>query len=210
MVQSNYLFSHAKETLIIPLILYYYSKKVALVVFLFLIYFFRNPRKENGTNGMGGGGKVLYAPSYGTLEKIEQVKYEGIDCIRISVFLSPLDPHLCYAPAKGILVKKEYFPETFKMANLGKKTELNERLVSTIETFDRKTIKVIQIAGMLVRRIVSFKPENSALESGDEIGLIKFGSRVDLVVPSNYIKQVYPLKSGQKIIGSETKMIELY
>lgn len=205
--QSNYLLSNAKETLLLPVLLYYFTfKKIAMIVLLFLVYFFRNPVNGNGI----GNGNVLYAPSYGTLENIEKVNYQGIDCFRFSVFLGLLDPHLCYSPCDGILIDKEYYPGTFKMANLGKKTELNERLVTTIRTKEDKTIKVIQIAGMLVRRIVSLKEKNKILRKGEEIGLIKFGSRVDLVIPSNYIKQIYPLRIGQKIYGSETKFVEMF
>lgn len=201
-IKKNYLITDATELLLIPLIILKYSKKISIIIFIFLYYFFRNPRKTEIYNR-----KFIYAPSYGTLENIQIIDYKNEKCYRISTFLGVLDPHLCYAPCDGIVINKEYFPGTFHPAYLGKKTEYNERLVTTI-TNNNIQIDVILIAGVLVRRIKSLINTDDTVLIGKEIGLIKFGSRVDIILPINIVKRIF-VKPGQKITGAYTKFIEL-
>jgi len=120
---------------------------------------------------------------------------------RVSVFLSVLDVHIVRAPLGGKVIRSAYVPGAFLNAELDKASEENERQALVIETKSGTKIGVVLIAGLIARRIVTFVSEGASLEPGERIGLIRFGSRVDLYLPEGVevLTEV-----GQTAIGGET------
>ena len=120
---------------------------------------------------------------------------------RVSVFLSVLDVHIIRAPVGGKVIHSAYVPGAFLNAELDKASEENERQALVIETKSGAKIGVVLIAGLVARRIVTFVSEETSVEPGERIGLIRFGSRVDLYLPAGVeiLAEV-----GQTAIGGET------
>lgn len=204
--QNSLLFSNAPTTLSIPIILLllgiiFVSPKIiflSLISFLFLLYFFRIPKITQPISLNN-----IISPASGKIIHFTKTdKY-----IHFAIFLSVFDTHLQYVCYDGYLSKKTYVPGTFKYAYLFQKSQYNERLIHEIYTKFGK-MYVVQIAGMICRRIVSFLEPKSFIKQGDRLGLIKFGSRVDLIIPNmphmNILKQ-----SGDKVIGGETVLVSI-
>ncbi len=120
---------------------------------------------------------------------------------RISVFLSVLDVHIVRAPVGGKIIHSAYVPGAFLNAELDKASEENERQAFVIETATGARIGVVLIAGLVARRIVTFIGEGASVTAGERIGLIRFGSRVDLYLPEG-IELLTEL--GQTAIAGET------
>jgi len=125
---------------------------------------------------------------------------------RISVFLSVLDVHIVRAPVGGKLIHSAYVPGAFLNAELDKASEENERQALVIETKSGAKIGVVLIAGLVARRIVTFVNEETSVEAGERIGLIRFGSRVDLYLPAG---MEVLTEVGQTAIGGETVLAAL-
>ena len=120
---------------------------------------------------------------------------------RVSVFLSVLDVHIVRAPVGGKIIHSTYVPGAFLNAELDKASEENERQALVIETKSGAKIGVVLIAGLVARRIVTFTTDGASVEAGTRIGLIRFGSRVDLYLPAG-VEVLAEL--GQTAIGGET------
>ena len=125
---------------------------------------------------------------------------------RVSVFLSVLDVHVQRVPVEGRVVAVEYTPGTFLSADLDKASEDNERNSVLIETADGLRVGVVQIAGLLARRIVCDIAVGDEVAAGETYGLIRFGSRVDVYLPPGSRVAVAP---GQRTIGGETVLATL-
>jgi phosphatidylserine decarboxylase len=125
---------------------------------------------------------------------------------RVSVFLSVLDVHIVRAPVGGKVIRSAYVPGAFLNAELDKASEENERQALVIELKSGVKIGVVLIAGLVARRIVTFVSEGASVEPGERIGLIRFGSRVDLYLPEGVevLTEV-----GQTAIGGETVLAVL-
>lgn len=174
---------------------------------LYIAYFFRDPGRVTPTRP----GLVVSAAD-GAISAIERVKPPaelglGSEARqRISVFLSVLDVHINRAPVAGRIVRSVYVPGAFLNAALDKASEDNERRALVIAMADGSEIGVVQIAGLIARRIVTFKEEGDTVAAGERFGLIRFGSRVDIYLP--------PGKSclvavGQTAIAGETVLADL-
>ena len=125
---------------------------------------------------------------------------------RISVFLSVFDVHINRTPVPGKIIRKVYIPGLFLNAELDKASEDNERCCLTFETTSGVRIGCVQIAGLVARRIVTFVGEGNTVGAGERIGLIRFGSRVDVYLPPG----AAPLVAiGQRAIGGETVFADL-
>lgn len=175
-----------------------------LVLTLWCISFFRNPHRvppserEDVVVASGDGIvsdiSTCLAPSEITSHKEEMVK--------ISIFLSVFDVHVNRLPVSCKIKQIVYMPGKFFNATLDKASKDNERNSLLLENkYDNKELIVVQIAGLLARRIVCSVDANTEKQIGQEFGLIKFGSRVDLYIPKSYNVQV---KVGQRMIGGET------
>ena len=170
-------------------------------------YFFRDPDRVVPLRD-----GLILSPADGRIAAIDSVIPPGdLDLgpeprPRISVFLSVFDVHINRAPAAGRIVRSVYVPGLFLNAELDKASEDNERRCLTIETASGARVGCVQIAGLVARRIVTFVEQGHTVGAGDRIGLIRFGSRVDLYLPP----QAIPLVAvGQQAIGGETVFADL-
>ena len=125
---------------------------------------------------------------------------------RISIFMSVFDVHINRAPVGGTVRRVVYIPGKFLNADLDKASEENERQHILIERPDGKPIGCTQIAGLVARRIVPFIKPGDIVAAGQRVGLIRFGSRVDVYLPRGTESKVL---LGQKVIGGETVLAEI-
>lgn len=170
-------------------------------------YFFRDP--ERVTPLRDG---LVISPADGRVSAIEEVvPPPELDLLRetmtrISVFMNVFDVHINRAPVEGRAVRIAYVPGKFLNADLDKASADNERQAVTIERDDGSRIGVVQIAGLIARRIVKFVGEGERLQAGQRFGLIRFGSRVDVYLPPGVAPQV---AIGQRAIAGETVFADL-
>ena len=157
---------------------------VCVVAALYIAYFFRDP--DRVTPQREG---LIIAPADGRIAAIETVQPPtemGLGSeqrVRISTFLSVLDVHITRAPVSGRIVRSIYVPGSFLNAADDKASDENERRVMIIQKTDGTEIGVVQIAGLVARRIVPFLHEGDSVGVGERLGLIRFGSRVDVYLP---------------------------
>lgn len=179
-----------------PLWLFYSSVVLLLLLFSMVVYFFRSPaRILNESPG------TIISPADGTVVKIEQVdedEYFRKPMLQLSVFMSPLNVHLNRIPAKGKVVFYRYHPGKYLVAWHPKSSRMNERNTIIIETPEGIRFMVRQIAGILARRIVCYCREGMEVKQGQELGFIKFGSRVDVFLPVGADVRVKP---GDRVKG---------
>jgi phosphatidylserine decarboxylase len=152
-----------------------------LVVFFFVVRFFRSPFRtlEKDPN-------AIYAPADGTivvLETVNDKKYLKENRIQVSIFMSPMNVHVNFHPISGEVVMRDYYEGCRKLASLPKASELNEHSCVVIEDEQKRNVLVKQIAGAMARRIVCYAEKGDKVEQGDELGIIKLGSRVDVLLP---------------------------
>ncbi|MGB2933575.1 MAG: phosphatidylserine decarboxylase [Methyloceanibacter sp.] len=180
---------------------------LALILTLACAYFFRDP--ERVTPARPG---VVVSGADGRVSGVETVmppKELGLGearLTRVSVFLSVFDVHIVRAPVAGRVIRSVYVPGKFLNAELDKASEENERRAMVIETPKGDSIGVVLIAGLIARRIVTFVGEGTSVAAGERIGLIRFGSRVDVYLPAGAKILV---AAGQTAIGGETVLAEL-
>ena len=150
---------------------------------IFNLWFFRDPKRLHPT----GAGLVL-APAEGRVIDISEVgepSFMGQQARKISIFLSIFDVHIQRAPVEGVVSHREYRPGAYKVAWADKASEENEQASVGITT-EMGNVLVRQIAGLVARRIITYPSEGDRLERGQKIGLIRFGSRVDLFLPLDW------------------------
>ena len=194
----------------VTLILFLFSNFLGFLGLLlsgWCIYFFRNPRR---ITPLGDG--LLISPADGIITKIEkalppkELKWKKSRLTRISIFLNVFDVHVNRIPVDGIIKKVHYYPGKFFNASLDKASEFNERNSLLIETPDHQEILVIQIAGLIARRILCEVQAGDQVNSGKVFGIIRFGSRVDVYLPEGINSLVV---EGQRMIGGETILADL-
>ena len=189
---------------IITLVLYSFSNFLGLVGFVLTIwvyYFFRDPERVIIENE-----NYLVSPADGEVIKVEEVdgpKELGLENKRfnkISIFMNVFDCHVNRTPCAGKIEEILYKPGKFLNASLDKASEDNERNYYNIKDHQNNNVIVVQIAGLIARRIVCESNKDQELKQGDRIGMIRFGSRADV-----YYENYEPLvKVGQKAISGET------
>ncbi len=171
---------------------------VLTVLALFTLWFFRDPERsiptEPGVVVAPGDGRVLL------VEEAEEPSYLGGRARKISIFLSVFDVHVQRAPVAGRVEHKVYRPGAFMVAWRDKASEDNEQASVGISTPHGKVL-VRQIAGLVARRIVTYPVEGQELRLGERIGIIRFGSRVDLFVPLDWEVACRP---GDRAVGGLT------
>lgn len=153
----------------------------SVVFFLFLMYFFRVPLRE-----LEPDKGVVYAPADGkivVIEETEEKEYFKDRRLQVSIFMSPLDMHSNKYPVSGKVTFVNYNPGYKMVAWKPKSSVLNERSTTVIKTPEGVEVLVRQIAGAVARRIVTYSELGADVVQGDELGFIKFGSRVDLFLP---------------------------
>jgi phosphatidylserine decarboxylase len=172
--------------------------------------FFRDPVRTTPQ-----GGNLIVAPADGLVTMIQKVPAppelggaEGIEgqFTRVSIFMSVFDVHINRSPIAGRVRRVAYIPGKFLNADLDKASEDNERQHFLVEGPDGVKIAFTQIAGLVARRILAFVREGDSVVAGERIGLIRFGSRVDVFLPSGTGPRIL---LGQRTIGGETIIAEL-
>lgn len=174
-------------------------------LFLFTLYFFRNPSRTIPTNK----DEILLSPADGkviVIKPVEYNKYLKGPGIQLSIFLSPLDVHVNRVPISGNVEYAEYFKGQYLVAWHEKASELNER--SEFGVKHKSGLKVFfnQITGYIARRITFHIKEGDAVEAGYLFGMMKFGSRMDIIVPPHINLLI---KEGDRVVGGETVLAKL-
>lgn len=177
---------------------------VALIFAAFCLYFFRDPERVTPQKSSlvvsAADGEISGIVSDVSLPS-ELAGGDDTRYTRISTFLSVLDVHIQRAPVSGKIIRKVYSPGKFLNADLDKASEDNERCSLIIETAGGQKICVVQIAGLIARRIINDVREDQDIVAGKRFGIIRFGSRVDIYLPEG----ISPLVCvGQRAIGGET------
>tara|TARA_B100000886_G_scaffold326714_1_gene273469 strand:- start:490 stop:1137 length:648 start_codon:yes stop_codon:yes gene_type:complete len=189
---------------IITIVFYIFSDflgLIGLVLTIWVYYFFRDPDRV-----VIGDDNYLVSPADGEVIKVEEVdgpKELGLEnkkFKKISVFMNVFDCHVNRVPCSGKIEEILYKPGKFVNASLDKASEDNERNYFKIKNPNQEDVIVVQIAGLVARRIVCEVNKDQELKQGDRIGIIRFGSRADI-----YYENYEPLvKVGQKAISGET------
>ena len=189
---------------IITVVLYTFSDflgLIGLVLTIWVYYFFRDPERVIIEDD-----NYLVSPADGEIIKVEEVdgpKELGLEnkkFKKISIFMNVFDCHVNRTPCGGKIEEILYKPGKFLNASLDKASEDNERNYFKIKDTQKNDIVVVQIAGLIARRIVCESNKDQELKQGDRIGMIRFGSRVDV-----YYENYEPLvKVGQRAISGET------
>ena len=152
-----------------------------LVLYGFVMWFFRNPER----NILDQVENVI-APVDGKVVMIKKV-FEGEvlqqECLQISIFMSPLNVHVCRYPVTGEVTYKKYHKGKYLVAWHEKSSELNERTTMAVKTLTGTNVVFRQIAGYVARRIVFYPEVGDSAKAGHEYGFIKFGSRMDVFLP---------------------------
>ena len=172
-------------------LIYFFANDIAIIkwfgyaisafLFIVILQFFRSPSR----NFIIGDGEII-SPADGKVVVIEEVmetEYFNEKRLQVSVFMSPINVHLNRYPISGILKYFKYHPGKYLVAWHPKASTENERTTIVVEDNQGRAILFRQIAGALAKRIVFFGKENTNVKQTDECGFIKFGSRVDLLLP---------------------------
>jgi len=175
---------------------------IALALTAWLIFFFRDPERvvplREGLVVSASDGKVT---SIEEVVPASELDLGPAPHIRVSVHLSLFDMHIQRTPVSGTLVNTVYMPGTFRSTRRDKAHDENERMATTIETSEGTLVAVVQIAGGVRRRIVGFLERGSRVGIGERLGLIRFGSRVDVYLPRDAGVLV---AVGQSMVAGET------
>jgi len=174
-----------------------------LFLTVFLAYFFRDPHREPPQ-----GDNLVIAPADGRILGIERV-YEPCflkgEAFKISIFLSLLDVHITRSPCRGVVPMCCHIPGKFCAAYKKEASQRNERNLIGIQSCGGKLL-VVQVAGVVARRIVCWIEPGDEVEKGERIGMIKFGSCTELYIPVGVYLRV---KEGDRVRGGETVLGEM-
>jgi len=167
----------------------------ALVFAGFFLWFFRDPERD-----IPQAAGAIVSPADGKVTDVSSITLNGMCCSRISIFLSVFDVHVNRSPARGVIRDVRYQPGRFLNAMGSRCAEVNEQNIVTVEG-DGQTVIFKQIAGLLARRIVFTKKVDDPVERGERVGMIKFGSRVDVILDASSKLQV---KVGERVKGGSS------
>ena len=184
---------------------------VLLALTIWVAAFFRDPVRTTPR-----GDKLIVAPADGLITLIAKVPpppelrgpeaLDGGEYTRVSIFMSVFDVHINRSPIAGRVKRVAYVPGKFLNADLDKASEDNERQHFLVEGSDGTKVGFTQIAGLVARRILAFVREGDDVQAGQRVGLIRFGSRVDVYLPSGTGPRVL---LGQRAIAGETVIGEI-
>ncbi len=175
---------------------------VSFALTLFICWFFRDPDRAIPKDE-----KSLISPADGkviVVEKQPGCEYLTGPCIKISIFMNVFNVHVNRVPFDGVVQKIRYSPGKFINASFDKASVHNERNALIVKTSNGKDYAVVQIAGLIARRIVNCVTEKEKITKGDRYGMIRFGSRLDLYLPDDFEVSVHvgeKTKAGSTVIG---------
>lgn len=173
-----------------------------LMLTVWCAYFFRNPVRVVPLID-----SVILSAADGVVQSITttaapaELEFGNEPMIRVSVFLNIMNVHVNRIPVNGKISKLHYYPGKFFNASLDKASIYNERYSSVVDIGNNEKVIIVQIAGLLTHRIVCELQESQDVKAGDQFGIIRFGSRVDLYLPVN---SVIKASVGQTVVGGET------
>lgn len=176
---------------------------LGLLLSLFSLWFFRNPDR---TPPSGAG--IVVSPADGRIVYAGEIppgRYTPVAGKRVSIFMSPFDVHVNRAPVTGRVASVRYHKGAFHVASVDKASLMNEQIGVAIVTPGGAVVTYVQIAGMIARRIVCDLKEGDAVRQGQRVGMIRFGSRVDVYLPAEARLSVVPgdqVRAGESVIGA--------
>ncbi len=177
---------------------------LSLAFLLMNFWFFRDP----GVVKKGMPGEVISSADgkIVVIEPVQENEYFGDERIQVSVFMSVLNVHINHVPIGGEIVFQKHHPGSFMPAHLAKSSGENERCTTVIRTPGGSEILVRQVAGILARRIVTYKKAGEKVSLQDQLGFIRFGSRVDIFLPK---KSVIKVTMDQIVKGGITVLAQI-
>ncbi len=191
---------------VLTLILFLFGWKIptalGIILTLFIAYFFRNPERK-----IPRLQNVILSPADGKIIEVGEAQERRVlseKTLKVSIFMSLFDVHLNRSPVSGKVLQMKYYPGEFFVAHAEKASLRNEQNVVLIQTEDQYYLVMVQIAGIVARRIVCYPKPGDLLKRGEIFGLIRFGSRVDLYLPLDVrpaVKVGQKVKAGESIIG---------
>lgn len=176
------------------------------LVWLEIVYFFRDPERIIAPEE-----NALVSPADGTVTHVEEVDepdFPGGRCLRISIFLSIFNVHVNRLPRAGTIVQVCYFPGAYLDARDPASAVRNEQLWIDLREPNGRRVRVKQISGAIARRIVCWLKEGESLAKGERLGMIKLGSRTDLLIAADQVKEV-SVRVGDKVCGGTTVLIRV-
>ncbi|MCU4163173.1 phosphatidylserine decarboxylase family protein [Carboxylicivirga caseinilyticus] len=172
---------------------------VSALFYFLIVNFFRSPKRDaiiqDGAIIAPADGKVV------TIEEVVEDEYLKTKCLQVSIFMSVTNVHINWFPIKGVVKYFRHHSGRFMAAYLPKSSTENERTTVVIENHKGTQILVRQVAGAMARRIVCYAEEEKAISQGEQMGFIKFGSRVDLYLP---LDSRIDVQLEQKVTGRQT------
>ena len=191
-------------SIIVTFIVLFFSKllgSILIIITIWVYYFFRDPERYSINDE-----NYLVSPADGLITDIsersgpEELRLENTSYNKISIFMNVFNCHVNRTPASGIVEEIFYKPGKFLNASLDKASEENERNYFKIKLNNGEEIIIVQIAGLIARRIVCEVEQSQNLKQGDRIGMIRFGSRVDIYFKNKKILA----KLGQNVVAGES------
>lgn len=173
---------------------------LALVLGAFFLWFFRDPRRTIPSDP-----GLIVSPADGKVTDVSTTHLQGLPCTRISIFLSVFDVHVNRSPISGVIQDVTYKPGKFGNAMGAISADANEQNIVTVEG-EGMTLVFKQIAGLLARRIVFTRKPGDNLVRGERVGMIKFGSRTDVIFPAGAEVRI---KVGDRVKGGATVLAQL-
>ncbi|MEQ8587056.1 MAG: phosphatidylserine decarboxylase [Thalassobaculaceae bacterium] len=178
-----------------------------LILTAWCVYFFRDPDRVTPVRT-----GLVISPADGVIVSVGPAPWpkelemgEG-EVQRVCIFMNVFDVHVNRTPVDGRVVKLAYVPGAFVNASLDKASEKNERQLVAMESRDGRPLAFVQIAGLVARRIICKISEGQTLLAGERMGMIRFGSRVDVYLPPDVAPQV---ALGQRCVAGETVIADL-
>jgi len=173
------------------------------VLTFFTIFFFRDPQRN-----LVNSEKAVFTPADGKIIAIEKLtsgdnRFKGT-AIKLSIFMSVFNAHINRIPVGGRISQLTYHPGKFFPANFDKASAYNENNMVMLETDNREKIVLVQIAGLIARRIVCWVKAGDYVRAGQRFGLIRFGSRLEVYLPPDStitVRKGEKVKAGQTVIG---------
>jgi len=175
---------------------------LGILLTIFIAFFFRNPKRK-----IPSLQNIILSPADGRIVHVgecEEDRFLRKKALKVSIFMSLFNVHINRAPAAGKVLERSYHPGRFLVASADKASLLNEQNAFVLETEDQFKILLIQIAGFVARRIVCYAKAGDTLRKGEIFGLIRFGSRIDLYLPTEVkpiVRVGQHVKGGESIIG---------
>lgn len=176
---------------------------LAWIAFVFVLQFFRDPPRY-----IPAQKNAVVSPADGRIVAVERVEdpYAQREALKISVFMNVFNVHSNRIPIGGQITSVAYFPGMFVNADLDKASTQNERNAIVIHTESGATVTAVQVAGLIARRILCYVKPTEQVEKGQRYGFIRFGSRVDVYLPTDSVPKV---AIGDKVSASSTVLAEL-